>query len=263
LKDEKTKKIETFSGDLWKGLEEQGYALKLKQDKAILNTIRLKPGENLIGRMPENDIMIDDPEVSRSHARVLFSPEKNMIVVEDMQSENGIFVNNSKVEKKELKVGDQIRIGGHYLILEKADQFSTQAVLEEQIAKAGAQQWRLEQTVAATTAEQQRDIIDKMSRSREDTYGTVVVKDEAEHKRIVEKIESSAQRKVDTKKTEVRTEIKNQFSITLNLGPKSITKLLSFDYARPVDPVKEKNLEDAVYINVKIGEVILGKKIKL
>ena len=62
-----------------------------------------------IGRKPDNDIVIDMPVVSGSHARVLH--EGNRIVVEDLNSTNGTFVNKKKISKVALNHKDIIYIG--------------------------------------------------------------------------------------------------------------------------------------------------------
>ena len=62
-----------------------------------------------IGRMPENHVVLDDPKVSRSHAKVTCIGGQYFI--EDQQSENGFSVNQEKVKAKWLALGDQIQIG--------------------------------------------------------------------------------------------------------------------------------------------------------
>jgi len=62
-----------------------------------------------IGRKPDNDIVIDMPVVSGNHARVLH--EGDRIVVEDLKSTNGTFVNKKKITKVVLNHKDIIYIG--------------------------------------------------------------------------------------------------------------------------------------------------------
>lgn len=62
-----------------------------------------------IGRKPDNDIVIDMPVVSGSHARLLH--EGDRIVLEDLNSTNGTFVNKKKVSKVALNHKDIIYIG--------------------------------------------------------------------------------------------------------------------------------------------------------
>jgi hypothetical protein len=62
-----------------------------------------------IGRHRNNDIVISDPKVSSFHARLDRGPEGFLLV--DLQSRNGCFVNNKRVENAVLHTGDEIRLG--------------------------------------------------------------------------------------------------------------------------------------------------------
>jgi len=62
-----------------------------------------------IGRGSHNDCMIDDPSVSREHARIVRSPDG--YYVEDLKSRNGTFVDGRRIFKEKLADGGQIRIG--------------------------------------------------------------------------------------------------------------------------------------------------------
>ncbi|MEW5855097.1 MAG: GGDEF domain-containing protein [Myxococcota bacterium] len=63
-----------------------------------------------IGRGPDNDIVCDMDNVSRSHAKVFNSASG--VFVEDQGSTNGTFVNDQEVKREKLKSGDLIKIGG-------------------------------------------------------------------------------------------------------------------------------------------------------
>jgi pSer/pThr/pTyr-binding forkhead associated (FHA) protein len=64
----------------------------------------------VVGRMPEADIRIDDPGVSRRHVR-LTRREDGSVEVADMRSTNGLIINDQKVERAGLREGDQITLG--------------------------------------------------------------------------------------------------------------------------------------------------------
>lgn len=81
-----------------------------------------------IGRNPTNDIPIDNLAVSRFHAQVVREGEQ--FVVEDMNSNNGVFVNGERIQKHALKDGDNITIGKHLLIyVEKDDAVRTDPIV--------------------------------------------------------------------------------------------------------------------------------------
>jgi hypothetical protein len=64
-----------------------------------------------IGRDPGSDIVIDHPQVSRSHARLLWQADG--VVLEDTGSSNGSYVNRNRVRGSvRLSNGDAIILGG-------------------------------------------------------------------------------------------------------------------------------------------------------
>ena len=80
--------------------------LVLKESQAIFP---LEDQEYLIGRTPGSHIHLADPSVSSVHARVYRAPEG--YVIQDMNSRNGTFVNELRVDMKVLEENDSIRIG--------------------------------------------------------------------------------------------------------------------------------------------------------
>lgn len=67
-----------------------------------------------IGRKGNNDIIIDNLAVSTDHARLIQKEDK--LILEDLVSLSGTFVNKKKVGRCELKKGDHILIGKHTLV---------------------------------------------------------------------------------------------------------------------------------------------------
>ncbi len=64
-----------------------------------------------IGRKKGNDLVLEDPMVSREHARI--EQDLSGFSIRDLGSKNGVFVNNNLVESSSLKNGDIIRIGSN------------------------------------------------------------------------------------------------------------------------------------------------------
>ncbi len=62
-----------------------------------------------LGRSSQADIRFADDGVSRQHAAVEIEDED--VVIEDLGSRNGTFVNDESITRKALKDGDKIRIG--------------------------------------------------------------------------------------------------------------------------------------------------------
>ena len=72
--------------------------------------VELKPGETLIGRSPKCQLVVDDPLVSRRHARILLF--RGTATVEDLESINGVFVNGERLSSlRTLVSGDRIVVG--------------------------------------------------------------------------------------------------------------------------------------------------------
>jgi pSer/pThr/pTyr-binding forkhead associated (FHA) protein len=63
----------------------------------------------IIGRSPETDIRIPVSDVSRSHCEISATGKK--VMVRDLGSSNGTFVNDQRVSDAVLKPGDRIRVG--------------------------------------------------------------------------------------------------------------------------------------------------------
>jgi two-component system, cell cycle sensor histidine kinase and response regulator CckA len=81
-----------------------------------------------LGRSPVATVMLDDPEVSRLHARC--SPVDGGFEIEDLQSRNGTFVNGERIAHQRLALGDKIRLGPHSTL-----EFRSIDVLEDTIVQ--------------------------------------------------------------------------------------------------------------------------------
>jgi predicted component of type VI protein secretion system len=66
-----------------------------------------------VGRLPDNDIRIDNPAVSGHHSLVINILNDSFL--EDLNSTNGTYVNGKLIKKHALTNGDVITIGHHQL----------------------------------------------------------------------------------------------------------------------------------------------------
>ena len=72
------------------------------------------PGTRLVaGRSPQCEIFINDQSVSRRHCEFELSGEA--LIVTDLGSANGTFINERQVDQGAARVGDLVRIGGSVL----------------------------------------------------------------------------------------------------------------------------------------------------
>jgi pSer/pThr/pTyr-binding forkhead associated (FHA) protein len=83
--------------------------------------IELKPGLVLVGRSSGCHIVLDDALVSRRHAQFIVT--KDSVVVEDLASVNGVYVNSRRVEGNEpLKEADRVQIGKSEFVLRSSNE---------------------------------------------------------------------------------------------------------------------------------------------
>jgi pSer/pThr/pTyr-binding forkhead associated (FHA) protein len=88
----------------------------------------LDKNELFIGRDLSNDIVINDPEISRRHAR-LFT-QGNTYVLEDLGSTNGSFVNGQRlVGPNVLRPGDVITFGERMSLVFESSEFDQDATV--------------------------------------------------------------------------------------------------------------------------------------
>jgi pSer/pThr/pTyr-binding forkhead associated (FHA) protein len=71
--------------------------------------VAIPPTGLTIGRETDNMLIIPDPSVSRHHARIAF--ENGALVVYDLNSTNGVYVNEQRISKQSLRAGDIVRFG--------------------------------------------------------------------------------------------------------------------------------------------------------
>jgi hypothetical protein len=69
-----------------------------------------------IGRAPDNGLVLRDGRASRHHARI--DGRRGTLILADLGSTNGSFVNDRRVESVALGAGDRIRIGTTALVVE-------------------------------------------------------------------------------------------------------------------------------------------------
>lgn len=76
----------------------------------------LHDGDYYIGRHANCDLNVNDPLVSRRHARLVVTPRH--VVIQDLDSENGVFVNERRIDEPvRLEDGDRILVGTHEMSL--------------------------------------------------------------------------------------------------------------------------------------------------
>jgi predicted component of type VI protein secretion system len=106
----------------------QSYQLVIRSGPTSGISYDLTKSEITIGRESTNDIVINDAEVSRKHARMLLQPGGYMI--EDLGSTNGTFVNGQRLMgPRSLQVGDVILFGENVSISYETSRFDPDSTI--------------------------------------------------------------------------------------------------------------------------------------
>ena len=63
-----------------------------------------------VGRDPTSEIIIDDPSISRRHCQFLIDPYGSL-VVRDLDSKNGVYIDDRRVDKAIVPPKAELRIG--------------------------------------------------------------------------------------------------------------------------------------------------------
>jgi hypothetical protein len=93
------------------------YRIVVTRDGFRTTELPLLPGQLLIGRTPENDLVLDDTYVSRSHCALITVTVGAVLrtTLIDLGSRNGVLLNGKPTTRRTLSGGDRIRIG--YFVL--------------------------------------------------------------------------------------------------------------------------------------------------
>lgn len=101
--------------------------LILSLDNQVLAEYNMTKERYTIGRLPDNDVRIDNPAVSGHHSLIINILNDSFL--EDLNSTNGTYVNGKLIKKHALQHGDVITIGHHQLRF--SDQQETQTEQDE------------------------------------------------------------------------------------------------------------------------------------
>ncbi len=88
--------------------------LELRHNGETVSEQSFPTGRAIIGRSPDNDVYVNSRFVSRHHAQLV--TDDNGATIEDLNSTNGIFVNEKQVKSYRLQHGDVVTLGVHELV---------------------------------------------------------------------------------------------------------------------------------------------------
>jgi len=126
--------------------------LILSLDSQVLAEYNMSKERYTIGRLPDNDVRIDNPAVSGHHSLIINILNDSFL--EDLNSTNGTYVNGKLIKKHALQHGDVITIGHHQL------RFSDQQVND-------AEQDEFEKTMVIPAGQQSAEQLARAERAAE------------------------------------------------------------------------------------------------
>ena len=89
------------------------YTIDGRSERHLLTT-----GDTTVGRSPGCDLVINDPSISRRHAR--FRVHGDHCLLSDLQGRNGTFLNGELIAEAEVKAGDTVTLGRFPIVLQLA-----------------------------------------------------------------------------------------------------------------------------------------------
>ena len=127
--------------------------LILSLDNQVLAEYNMSKERYTIGRLPDNDVRIDNPAVSGHHSLIINILNDSFL--EDLNSTNGTYVNGKLIKKHALQHGDVITIGHHQL------RFSDQATND-------SEQDEFEKTMVIPAGQQSAEQLAKAEKAAEE-----------------------------------------------------------------------------------------------
>jgi pSer/pThr/pTyr-binding forkhead associated (FHA) protein len=102
------------------------YQLVVVQGRSSSQAVRLSSSVTTVGRQEDCQLRIKSSQVSRKHCQLF--EKKGLLLVKDLGSSNGTFVNGKKVDdQRVLEAGDELTIGGVKFKIEKVEEAAATA----------------------------------------------------------------------------------------------------------------------------------------
>jgi len=141
--------------------------LILSLDNQLLAEYNMSKERYTVGRLPDNDVRIDNPAVSGHHSLIINILNDSFL--EDLNSTNGTYVNGKLVKKHALQHGDVITIGHHQL------RFSEQHLNEPE-------QDEFEKTMVIPASKQDAGQLAKAEAAAEKAAAEAAVEEQLDHR---------------------------------------------------------------------------------
>ena len=143
--------------------------LILSLESQVLAEYNMSKERYTIGRLPDNDVRIDNPAVSGHHSLIINILNDSFL--EDLNSTNGTYVNGKLIKKHALQHGDVITIGHHQL------RFSDQQASE-------AEQDEFEKTMVIPSGQQSAEQLEMAEKAADAAASSETPSDEREDLKV-------------------------------------------------------------------------------
>lgn len=123
--------------------DDHAYYLVMIEGGEVGHRVLLGAAPLTVGRDASRDLVLVDKDVSRLH--LLVALEQGTVIVEDLNSTNGTFINGQRVTRAPLTDGNLLQVGNHVLRLERRSQRDVQRSeeLSRDLGKASKYVWSL------------------------------------------------------------------------------------------------------------------------
>ena len=92
--------------------------IKSEGEEVAVESFDLRLGVNKLGRSLENDIRINQPTISTAHCEIIWM--NDAVIIRDLDSTNGTFVDGQRIQESQLEPGQILRLGDVELFLDTA-----------------------------------------------------------------------------------------------------------------------------------------------
>lgn len=89
------------------------YNLSVSRNQQPIDEFVLRQDVVTVGRNSDNDIQLTDTTVSQHHAKIIINSDG--LLIEDLNSTNGTYINGEAIHRHQLQNGDEVVIGQHKL----------------------------------------------------------------------------------------------------------------------------------------------------
>lgn len=113
---------------------QSNFRLVMRSGPTVGKVFPLEKAELFVGRDLSNDVVINDPEISRRHARLF--QQGNSFVLEDLGSTNGTFVNGQRIMGPNiLRPGDAVTFGERMSMVFESSEYDQDATMVSPAAR--------------------------------------------------------------------------------------------------------------------------------